>query len=38
MGKVLRIRLSTDPNASGYSIPGDNLRAEVWAYGLRYTI
>jgi hypothetical protein len=35
---VLRIRLSTAADATGYTIPPDNLRAEVWAYGLRYAI
>ena len=36
MGKILRVRLSTDPNATGYTIPGDNMHAEIWAYGFRY--
>jgi Glucose / Sorbosone dehydrogenase len=36
LGKVLRIRLSTAAGATGYTVPGDNLRGEVWAYGLRY--
>jgi hypothetical protein len=36
MGKILRIRLSTAPGATGYTIPGDNMSGEIWAYGFRY--
>ncbi|KAG5176220.1 Sorbosone dehydrogenase-domain-containing protein [Tribonema minus] len=44
LGKILRIRLSTDPKAKGYTLPPDNIKVkkdgkeqltEAYAYGLR---
>ncbi|KAG5188546.1 Sorbosone dehydrogenase-domain-containing protein [Tribonema minus] len=39
-GKVLRVRISSDPSTTSYTVPDDNptiqgQHSEVWAYGLR---